>query len=266
MATFRDNVVVLAGASRGIGEQIACQLADQGARLVLAARSAGQLEQVAQGCRQRGAEATAVPTDVTDESACQRLIQRSIDACGRIDTLLFNAGGGETRRFDALPDLTSARDEISLNYVGLVNCVYYALPHLKPTRGRIAAVSSMGGLIGLPGTAAYNGAKHAARGFLNSLRVELLGTGISVTIVYLGAVRTEGYLKRLGPRANSVPSVSPAQAAQSVIRAAAARRREVIPSVEGKLVAFLYPLIPGLLDRQLAKVGSLYEGSEAGRG
>jgi short-subunit dehydrogenase len=148
---------------------------------------------------------------------------------------------------------------MALNYFGLLACVQAALPHLKETRGRIVGVSSMGGVIGLPGTSTYNAAKHGMRGFLRSLRVELRETGISVTVVYLGAVRTENYLRSLGEKAHDVPSVSTEEAAASIIEAGAKRRRDVIPSPEGKLVSFLYPIMPGLLDAQLARqVGRLY--------
>lgn len=259
MAAFTDNVIVLAGASRGIGEQIAYQLADQHAKLALAARSADRLEAVAGECRRRGAEAAAIPADLADETDCRELVARAVSAFGRVDTLLYNAGGGQPRRFGTAPDLSGARAEMAANYFGLIQCAYHALPHLKRTRGRIVGVSSLGGRIGLPGTATYNSAKHAMRGFLNSLRVELLDTGVSVTVVYLSAVRTAHFLEQMGERAGRVPSVSPEEAAASILRAGAARRREVIPSVEGKLAALFYPLMPRLLDRQLARqVGALY--------
>ncbi len=98
-APFKDNVVILTGASRGIGEQLAYQLADQGASLALAARGLERLEEVAERCRQRGGKALAVQTDVTDEGQCKRLIERTIEFYGRIDTLLNDAGMGYPRRF-----------------------------------------------------------------------------------------------------------------------------------------------------------------------
>lgn len=259
MAPFTGNVVLLAGASRGIGEQIAYQLAGQGAKLALAARSRDRLDAVAEACRGRGAETVAIPADLTDEAACQALVAGVVEKYGHIDTLLYNAGGGQTVRFDARRGLAEAHEEMALNYFGLASCIQHALPYLKLTEGRIVAVSSLGGLIGLPGTSTYNASKHAMRGFLRSLRVELLGSNVSVSIVYLGAVRTENFLKNMGDRAGSVPSVSPEEAAASVIAAGAARRRDVIPSMEGKLAAFFYPLFPRMIDAQLAKqVGALY--------
>jgi short-subunit dehydrogenase len=259
MQTFKDNVVILTGASYGIGEQIAYQLADQGAKLALAARSADKLENVAVECRKRGAEVITVPTDVTDEKACKKLIDQTVKAFGRVDTLLYNAGGGETRKFEGWPDLANARAEIELNYIGMLACVQNALPHLRHSKGRVVAVSSMGGVAGLPGTSTYNASKHAMRGFLNSLRVELLGSGVSVTLVHLAAVLTEGLKAHMGDKVKNIPATTPEQAAASIIKAGARRRREVIPSFEGKLLTLIYPLMPRMLDQQLAKVASLYE-------
>jgi NADP-dependent 3-hydroxy acid dehydrogenase YdfG len=128
---FNNNVVILTGASKGIGEQLAYQLADQGACLVLAARGAERLEVVAEECRRRGTQVVAVPTDVTDEAQCKHLVNKAVETFGRVDTLLFNAGYGYPRRFEAFADLATLKSEIALNYLGLVHCVYYAMPHLS---------------------------------------------------------------------------------------------------------------------------------------
>src|SRR5215472_8010555 len=141
-APFKENVIILTGASRGIGEQLAYQLADQGASLALAARTLEQLEEVAARCRQRGSKALAVQTDVTDESQCKRLIERTLEVYGRLDTLLNDAGMGYPRRFEKLSDLTHLKAEMELNYYGLVHCAFYALPHLRQSKGRLVAVSS----------------------------------------------------------------------------------------------------------------------------
>jgi short-subunit dehydrogenase len=259
MTHFRDNVVLLPGASMGIGEQLAYQLAEQRAKLALAARSADRLDAVAAACRKRGGQAVAIPTDLTDEGQCRALVEQTVAAYGRIDTLLYNAGRGYPKRFDTLPNLDTVRSEITLNYLGLVACTYYALPHLKQTRGRIIGVSSFGALIGLAGTAGYNSSKHAMRGFLNTLRAELLDTGVSVTVVYVGAVRTARLEETMGDRIGSVPTMSPERAAQLILQAGGSRRRQTVLTAPGKLLAWLYPLIPGLLDRQLARVANTYQ-------
>lgn len=257
--TFRDNVVILAGASMGIGEQLAYQLAEQGAKLVLAARSADKLQTVAAECQRRGGEAVFLPTDLTDEAACKRLIDFTLKTYGRLDTLLYNAGRGYPARFDSLNSLDSVRSEITLNYLGLTYCIFYALPALKQSRGRIVGVASFGGLIGLPGTAGYNSSKHAMRGFLNSLRAELLGSGVTVTVLYLGAISTERLKQSMGDKIKSIPTMTPERCAELIIQASGKRRRQLVMTAEGKLTTFLYQFIPGLLDRVLVRMTNLYD-------
>jgi short-subunit dehydrogenase len=254
MAPFTDNVIILTGASRGIGVQLAYQLADQGAWLALAARDVAGLEAVAEECRRLGGKAIAVPTDLTDEEQCHRLVRCTLDAYGRVDTLLNNAGYGYPALFEKMPNLANMRKEIALNYLGVVQCTYHALPHIKQTQGRIVGVSSLGALVGLPGTIGYNSSKHAMRGFLNTLRAELYGSGVTVTMVFPGAVRTERLKTLMGERLRKVPSMSPERCAEITIQAAAKRKRQVVMTPEVKLTAWLYALAPGLLDRFLARL------------
>lgn len=256
---FRDNVAIVTGASQGIGAQIAYHLASQGARLTLAARDAGRLEEVAASCRARGGTALVVPTDVTDQAACRALVAQTVAAYGRVDTLVNNAGRGYPRLVAAMPDLADLEREIALNYLGTVYCTYHALPYLRVTRGRIVGVASFGALVGLPGTAGYNSSKHAMRGFLNTLRAELVGTGVTVTVVYVGAVRTARLAETLGPNISRVPTMEPQRCAALIARAAAQRKREEVLTLQGKALAGLYALAPGLLDRPLARLGRLYE-------
>lgn len=252
MSIFKGNVVVLVGASRGIGKQLARQMAAQGAHLVLAARSENQLNQVAEDCKSRGASVKAVITDVTSKQSCRELIREAVQEFGKIDTLLYNAGSGKTGYFSTCSNIDHISDEIDLNYYGLVYCLHYALPYLRQEKGRVAGVCSMGGIIGLPGTAGYNASKHAMRGFLNTLRVEMLGTGVTVTTVYLSAVRTEAYLNEVGEKAAKIPASTLEQAAATIIRAAVKRKREVIPSMEARLLFISHRLLPGLTEQIIA--------------
>jgi short-subunit dehydrogenase len=256
---FRENVVLLTGASRGIGRELAYQLASQGAWLVLAARSQALLEEVAEACRARGGKALAVQTDITDEGQCQLLIERAIAAYGRLDTLINNAGYGRPKRIEAMRDLSNLKAEIELNYYGTVHCTYHALPHLKRSQGRIVGVCSLGGLIGIPGTGGYNGSKHAMRGFLNTLRVELRGSGVSVTIAYLGAIRTERLIESMGPNVDKVPTMAPERCAALILKHAAKRHRQVVMTLAGKAVVWLQLLAPALLERTLARLPIYYQ-------
>ncbi len=247
-AAFRENVVIITGASSGIGRELAYQLAGQGAWLALAARRQDKLEEVAEECRRRGAKALVVPTDVTDEQQCKRLMERTVETYGRIDTLIANAGYGRPKRFEALPNLDTLKGEIELNYYGVVHCVYHALPYVKQSKGRLVGICSFGGQVGIPGTIGYNSSKHAMRGFLNTLRAELRGSGVSVTVLYLGAIRTERLVEAMGANVNKVPTMSPERCASFILRAAARRRRQLVMTLPGKLLVWLNLVAPSLLD------------------
>ena len=175
-AAFRDNVVVVTGASAGIGAELARQLAAGGARLALAARDAARLEEVAAECRARGGRALAVPTDVGEEAQCAALVERAVAEYGRLDTLVNNAGISMWARFDEITDLSIFERVMRVNYLGSVYCTHHALPHLKRSRGRIVGVSSLTGKTGVPTRSGYAASKHAMAGFFDSLRIELDGT------------------------------------------------------------------------------------------
>jgi len=262
-APFRDNVVVLTGASAGIGHQLALQLAAQGARLVLAARDATKLEETAAACRALGAAAIAVPTDVGDEARCKALVERAVAEYGRIDTLVNNAGIGMWARFDEMTDLSPFERIMRVNYLGSVYPTFYALPHLKKTRGRIVSVNSLTGRTGVPTRSGYAASKHAAAGFFDTIRIELDGTGVTVTQVFPGFVATEIRERAFGPdglplgEGNSpvreAEVMTAEECARQTLAAAAARKRELIMTLRGKIGARLKLLAPALVDRIAAK-------------
>jgi NAD(P)-dependent dehydrogenase (short-subunit alcohol dehydrogenase family) len=196
IAEFKDAVVIITGASSGIGKELALQLAEQGAQLVLAARSADLLEQVADECRAKGAAAAAeavavaVPTDVTEIEQCRKLVGQAVANYGRIDMLVNNAGTTMWARLEEVKDLSIYEKIMRANYLGSVYCTYFALPYLKQSRGRIVGISSLTGKAGVPTRSGYAASKHAMAGFFDSLRIELAGSGVSVTMAYPGFVAT----------------------------------------------------------------------------
>lgn len=254
---FKDSVVIITGASSGIGKAMALQLAEQGARLALAARSADRLEQVAAECRAKGAEAVSIPTDVTDPEQCRRLVEQASAGFGRIDMLVNNAGTTMWARFDEIGDLSIYEKVMRTNYLGSVYCTYYALPCLKESRGRIVAVSSLSGKAGVPARSGYAASKHAMVGFFDSLRVELAGSGVSVTIAYPDFVATGVQGRGFGPDGKPLGRVplqmdkvmSPETCARIILNAAARRKREEIMSIRGKFGQWLKLIAPGLVDR-----------------
>ncbi|HEY0783335.1 MAG TPA: SDR family oxidoreductase [Thermoanaerobaculia bacterium] len=256
-ATFADNVVIVTGASAGIGRELAVQLATQGARLALAARDGARLAEVAAECRQLGGQALAVPTDVADSVQCGALVAATVAAYGRVDTLINNAGISMWARFVDLHDLELFDRLLRVNYLGSVYCTHFALPHLLASRGRLVAVSSMTGRTGVPMRSGYAASKHAMTGFFDTLRIELAGTGVSVTVAYPDFVATEIRQRAfavdgrpLGESPVRESEIMTAEVcARQIVAAAGARKREIVQSARGRVGLWLKVVAPGLVDR-----------------
>jgi len=254
---FKDNVVVITGGSSGIGREIAYQLSPLGARLVLAARDPELLDAVVSECRRRGGQAIGVRTDVSVEAECAALIERAIEEFGRIDTLINNAGISMRARFDELDGTEPIERLMRINYFGSVYCTWHALPHLKSSRGRIVAISSLAGKTGVPTLTGYSASKHAMAGFFDSLRQEIARDGVSVTLVYPGFVATDIGSRAIGPRGTTVGvrnvvrsrAMPVEECAKSIIEASARRRRELVMTARGKVGQWLKLMVPGTVDR-----------------
>lgn len=252
---------VITGASDGIGAELARQLAARwrgAASLVLAARDRAKLVEVAAQCEGLGADAMAVPTDVTREEQCRALIHTAVHHFGGIDCLVNNAGVSAHAMFEdvAAADLGWYQDLMTVNLWGSVWCTHAALPHLKATRGQVVAVSSLAGLVGVPGRTAYSATKFAMTGFFEALRTELKPAGVAVTIAYPGVVDTE--IRRRGLNAQGQPAgrsglkeegaMPVDECATQILEAMADRRREVVMTARGKLGRFVKLLAPGVVE------------------
>ncbi len=256
MASFAGQTIVLTGASAGIGRELALQLARERPRLVLAARDAERLAEVAALCRDRGADAIAVRADVGVEADCRHLIERAVDAFGRLDVLLLNAGQDMWARLDEVADPALFERLMRVNYLGPAWLAYHALPHLKQRKGRIVAVSSLAGLTGVPTRTGYCASKHALHGFFDSLRIELAGTGVSVTLVCPDFVVSEIHQRAIGPDGKPLGQspmqeariMSTAACARHIAAAARARKRLVLLSWRGKIGRWVRLAAPGLID------------------
>jgi NAD(P)-dependent dehydrogenase (short-subunit alcohol dehydrogenase family) len=259
--TFRGSACIVTGASGGIGEEVAVALARQGARVTLAARREGELERVAARCREAGGETLAVPTDVTDREQCSALVVRAVERFGRLDLLVNNAGQGVWARLDEIRDFAVFERMLAVNYLSAVWCTLAALPRLKEAKGRIVAVCSLAGRTGVPLRGPYSAAKHAMAGFFDTLRIELDGSGVSVTLVHPGFVATGSQARNLGPDGRPLGkmpitvtrALSAAECAAIIVDAAARRRREVAPTLLAKLMLWLKVVAPELVDRRAAR-------------
>ena len=257
MATFTDKVIVVTGASEGIGRALCLALAPQRPKLAIAARNEERLNELMKEVESKGAQALIVTTDVTSEEACKRLIRLTIEKWGSIDVLVNNAGGTMWTNFEDITDTSIFERLMRLNYLGSVYCTYYALPHLKKSQGLVVAVSSAAGLAGIPTRTGYAASKHALFGFFDSLRIELEGTGVSVTMVAPDFVLSEIHRRALGHDGNPLGK-SPLQedkimtaekCAALIVKAMENRDRLLLTSLRTKVGRWVRMVSPRLVDK-----------------
>ncbi|MEI6619309.1 MAG: SDR family oxidoreductase [Betaproteobacteria bacterium] len=256
------QVVVITGASDGIGAEMARQLAQRhgaGLALVLAARSLAGLQSTAEHCQGLGAQCLVVVTDVSVQEQCRALIAQAVERFGHIDTLVNNAGVSAHALLQdvAADDLQWYERLMQINLWGSVWCTHAALPYLKARKGRIVAVSSLAGLIGVPGRTAYSASKFAMTGFFEALRAELVHAGVSVTVAYPGVVLTQiryhGYNAK-GERAGHSGlredgAMTVGHCVRLIVTGMQDRQREVVMTTTGKIGRFLKLIAPGLVER-----------------
>jgi NAD(P)-dependent dehydrogenase (short-subunit alcohol dehydrogenase family) len=253
---FKDKVVVITGASSGIGRELALRLAAQGAKLSLAARDVERLEAAEAECEKRGGQAIAIPTDVAEQAQCESLMRKTVDEFGGIDILVNNAGVSMWAYFDEVTDLGIFEKIIRVNYFGSLYCTYFALPHLKAVHGQIVAVSSLTGKNGVPTRSGYAASKHAMVGFFDTLRIELADDGIAVTMIYPDFVATETRVRAFGPDGKPL-GVSPVRegeimsvekCVQLMLPAIQKRKRELVMTTRAKVGQYVKPFAPKLID------------------
>ena len=188
--TFADKVIIVTGASEGIGAELARQLAPEKPKLVLAARRLDVLQAVVAQCVAAGAQAVAVRCDVGVAADCRALVESTVARFGRIDMLVNNAGVSGHARLEDVVDFKWYEDMMRINFMGSVWCTRYALPELRKAKGLVVGIASLAGKVGIPERTAYSPSKFAQAGFFEALRTELMGSGIDVTVVFPGVVAT----------------------------------------------------------------------------
>ncbi len=261
MSVFNGKVIIITGASEGIGRALCLELAKQKANIVIAARNEQRLHQLREEIKKLGASALAVPCDLTIEAECKRLIDTCVTEYDRIDVLINNAGRTMWTTFEEIKDTSIFKDLMQINYFGSVYCTYYALPHLKNSKGRIVAVSSLAGISGVPSRTAYAASKHAMFGFFDSLRIELSDTGVTVTIVAPDFVLSEIHRRAVDGNGNPL-NKSPMQeskimtseeCAVMIVKAMEKRDRLMITTLRGRLARWMKLVDPVLTDKMAAR-------------
>jgi len=252
---MKNKVVIITGASSGIGKALAYEFASKGAKLVLAARRIELLQELKQEIT--NTEVVIHPTDVSCEDDCKSLIEKAISAFGQIDILINNAGISMRAIFEDV-ELDVLHKLMDVNFWGTVYCSKYALPHLLKTKGSLVGIISIAGFVGLPGRTGYAASKFAIRGFLDTVRIENLRNGLHVLVAAPGftasdvrksALTAHGNNQGETPR-NEEKMMSAEVCAQHIVKAIEKRKRQLILTfLEGKMTVFLGKFCPKILDK-----------------
>lgn len=259
---FSSKVIIVTGASSGIGLASVYRFMELGANVVLAARSIDKLEKIADDLNQKFAAHSSRPiahcikTDVTKEEDCKNLIEKTIERFGKIDILVNNAGISMRAVFKDL-DLKVMHSLMDTNFWGTVYCTKYALPYLLESKGTVVGVISTAGYVGLPARTAYSASKFAVRGFLETLRIEHLYDGLHVMIFAPGfttsnirnvALTADGSPQGETPR-DEERMMSAERVARILSRGIMRRRAEMVLTPLGKATLFVSRNMPRVTDK-----------------
>ncbi len=251
--TLSGRVAIVTGASSGIGEATARELAARGASVVLAARNAGKIAGLERSISEAGGRALAVGTDVSERGSVEALVRRTVEAFGAVDVLVNNAGLGLSGRVAELR-AEDLRHVFEVNTVGPLNCIQAALPWMGEG-ARIINVSSVVGKRSVPKVGGYCATKFALNALSDALRVELADRGITVTSVYPGTTRTafrENSRRTKDEKRGWRPrGVSAERVARRIAAAAEKGPRDVYVTLPDRLYVAATTLLPGLTDRAL---------------
>jgi short-subunit dehydrogenase len=254
MDYMQGKVVIITGASSGIGKALAFEFARQGAKIVLASRSAVSDPELFK----ISPEILEVRTDVTKESDCRALIQKAVERFGRIDILVNNAGISMRALFTDV-DLEVIRQLMDTNFWGTVYCTKFALPYLLDSKGSLVGVSSVAGYKGLPGRTGYSASKFAMQGFLEVVRIENMKKGLHVLIACPGftasnirnvALSQDGSAQGETPLDES-KLMSAEQVALHIIHAIDMKKDRLVLTTMGKMTVLLNKFFPKFMDKMV---------------
>ena len=253
---FKDKVIIITGASSGIGLATARLFAGMGAKLSLAARSIDRLESLASELTDDRSRILCIKTDVSVEEDCRRLIEETVRRFGKIDILINNAGISMRAPFLDV-NMEVIKKLMNVNFWGTVYCTKYALPEILKTKGSIAGVISTAGYVAIPGRTGYVTSKYAIRGFLETLRIEHLNDGINILVFAPGYtasnVRNAALLADGSPQGYSPKDEGKLMSAEKVAEKLAyglyRRKKEMILTALGYWDIWLYRRFPRLMDR-----------------
>lgn len=253
---MKNKLVIVTGASSGIGKACAEKFAQEGANLVLAARSADKLREVAENIARYGVQILPVVTDVSKEEDCKNLVEEALIKFGKIDVLVNNAGISMRAVFADL-DVSVLKKVMDVNFWGTVYCTRYAITSLLENKGSVVGVSSIAGYKGLPGRTGYSSSKFAMHGFLEALRIENIKKGLHVLIACPGftasnirnkALAGDGSFQGETPR-DEQKMMQPEEVAMRIVSAVKGRKDRLTLTFSGKLTVLLNKFFPNWVDK-----------------
>lgn len=251
-----NKVVLITGASSGIGQALALAFGRDGDAVIICGRNADALQQTSQALTGAGIDNLALPADVSVESDVKRLIEQSIARYGRLDVLINNAGIS-MRSLLIDTDPAVIQKVMDINFMGTVYATRYALPYILQTKGSIVGISSIAGYRGLPVRSGYSASKFAMNGFLEAVRTEVLHSGVHVLTACPGFTASNirysalnGHGQASGETMRDEETMMSAdECAQHILKAVKNRKRELILTGQGKLTVFLNKWLPALTDK-----------------
>ena len=258
---MKDKVVIITGGTSGIGRALAFEFGMKGSKIVITGRNADALRVTDEELRSSGVDVLSVVADVTQPLDNKRMVDQAMATFGRIDVLVNNDGISMRALFEDV-DIDVIRKVMDINFYGAVHATKYCLPHIIRNKGSVIGISSIAGFRGLPARTGYSASKFALNGFLESLRTELMNTGVHVLTACPGftasnirkrSLTLDGSSQGESPRAEE-KMMSAQECAAHIYRATVKRRRTLVLTLQGKLVVFLNKWLPSLTDRIVYKV------------
>src|SRR5690554_5004683 len=253
---LKDKVVIVTGATSGIGEACARSFGLEGAKVVITGRNQERVDDTIVRLQAEGINCIGILAEAGDESQNKRMAEEVKERFGRIDILINNAGISMRALFQDM-DLAVFKRVMDTNFWGSVYATKYCLEEIVRNKGSIVAVSSVNGFRGTPARTAYTASKYAMNGFFESLRTEVMKKGVHVLVACPGftssnirksALLADGSTQAESPREEGKMMTSD-QVAVAILKATLRRRRDLVLTTEGKLASFLNKWVPGIMDK-----------------
>lgn len=261
---LKDKVVIITGATSGIGEACALTFGKEGAKIVITGRNQEKLDRSSKHLKSLGIEVLAILADAGSEADNRKMADETIKAFGRIDILINNAGISMRALFQEL-DLEVFRKVMDTNFWGTVYATKFCLPAILESKGSIIGISSINGFRGTPARTAYTASKYAMNGFFESLRTEVMNQGVHVMVAAPGftasnirnnALTANGHVQGASPR-DEAKMMTAEQVAEDILKATLKRKRDLVLTTQGKLAVFFNKWAPTFMDgvvyREMAK-------------